>query len=178
MFQAIDTLCQASLSDILSKIQERSPLIIKKWDIGPCVDKWNWDYVSKQVGSEPVKVHVSKSQKMDFINKNFLYKTLPFDELIKRIFRTHQENYFVHPEEIYYLRSLGNDPRGKDVANFLRQYPKLAEDLKVPPFFKEKDFFSSVFRASSGGLQLWTHYDIMDNILIQVTIKNTLCLKF
>jgi hypothetical protein len=31
-----------------------------------------------------------------------------------------------------------------------------------------KEPFSSVFRASSPRLQLWTHYDITDNILCHV----------
>lgn len=152
------------------KMTDRKPLLIRNWDIGSCVKDWTSEYVSNKVGSEPVKIHVAKDEKMDFINKNFIYKTLPFDELIRRVFRYKQEDYFVDPFEKYYMRSLGNDPRGRDVANFFLQCRTLAEDLNVPPFYDEKDFFSSVFRASSQGVQLWTHYDIMDNILIQVSI--------
>ncbi|KAK6643528.1 hypothetical protein RUM43_005038 [Polyplax serrata] len=155
---------------------DRKPLLIRNWDIGSCVKDWTSEYVSNKVGSEPVKIHVTKDEKMDFINKNFIYKTLPFDELIRRVFRYKQEDYFIDPFEKYYMRSLGNDPRGRDVANFFLQCRTLAEDLNVPPFYDEKDFFSSVFRASSQGVQLWTHYDIMDNILIQVRGKKRIIL--
>ncbi len=33
---------------------------------------------------QPVSVHVSTEDRMDFINKNFLYRTLEFKELVKR----------------------------------------------------------------------------------------------
>ncbi|XP_069471900.1 tRNA wybutosine-synthesizing protein 5 isoform X2 [Ambystoma mexicanum] len=71
-------------------------------------------------------------------------------------------------DEKYYLRSLGDDPR-KDIADIRKQFPLLSEDIKIPEFFEDDQFFSSVFRISSPGLQLWTHYDVMDNLLIQVT---------
>ncbi|KAM7106035.1 tRNA wybutosine-synthesizing protein 5 isoform 2-T2 [Molossus nigricans] len=78
-------------------------------------------------------------------------------------------------DEKYYLRSLGEDPR-KDVADIRKQFPLLEGDIKFPKFFKEEQFFSSVFRISSPGLQLWTHYDVMDNVLIQVTGKKRVVL--
>ncbi|XP_006059385.1 tRNA wybutosine-synthesizing protein 5 isoform X2 [Bubalus kerabau] len=78
-------------------------------------------------------------------------------------------------DEKYYLRSLGEDPR-KDVADIRKQFPLLEGDIKFPKFFKEEQFFSSVFRISSPGLQLWTHYDVMDNFLIQVTGKKRVVL--
>ncbi|XP_032880881.1 tRNA wybutosine-synthesizing protein 5 [Amblyraja radiata] len=75
----------------------------------------------------------------------------------------------VYPlDEKYYLRSLGVDPR-KDAADITKQFPTLADDINIPAFFDKEQIFSSVFRISSAGLQLWTHYDVMDNLLIQVT---------
>ncbi|XP_031410017.1 tRNA wybutosine-synthesizing protein 5 isoform X3 [Meleagris gallopavo] len=71
-------------------------------------------------------------------------------------------------DEKYYLRSVGEDVR-KDVADIRKQFPGLAEDVQIPEYFEKEQFFSSVFRISSAGLQLWTHYDVMDNFLIQVT---------
>lgn len=71
-------------------------------------------------------------------------------------------------DESYYLRSLGEDVR-KEPADLRKQFPELAEDFHIPQFFEPEQFFSSVFRISSPGLQLWTHYDIMDNLLAQVT---------
>lgn len=48
----------------------------------------------------------------------------------------------------------------QDVADVRQQFPSLGGDIKFPAFFKEEQFFSSVFRISSPGLQLWTHYDV------------------
>ncbi|KAF6116802.1 tRNA-yW synthesizing protein 5 [Phyllostomus discolor] len=64
----------------------------------------------------------------------------------------------------------------QDVADIRKQFPLLEGDIKFPKFFKEEQFFSSVFRISSPGLQLWTHYDVMDNFLIQVKGKKRVVL--
>jgi tRNA wybutosine-synthesizing protein 5 len=98
---------------------------------------------------------------MDFLKKNFLYRTLPFDELIERASYDKKElsDYFISKNEKYYLRSLGDDER-KDVADIKKQFPQLAQDINFPPLFDQDKFFSSVFRISSSGLRLWTHYDV------------------
>ncbi|XP_075886660.1 tRNA wybutosine-synthesizing protein 5 isoform X4 [Nelusetta ayraudi] len=57
----------------------------------------------------------------------------------------------------------------QEPADLTKQFPDLAEDFHIPQFFAADEFFSSVFRISSCGLQLWTHYDVMDNLLAQVT---------
>lgn len=51
--------------------------------------------------------------------------------------------------------SLSQEP-----ADLTKQFPDLAEDFHIPQFFTADQFFSSVFRISSCGLQLWTHYDV------------------
>ncbi|KAM4835914.1 tRNA wybutosine-synthesizing protein 5 isoform 2-T2 [Thomomys bottae] len=112
---------------------------------------------------------------MDFISKNFVYRTLPFDKLVQRAAEEKHDEFFISEDEKYYLRSLGEDPR-KDVADIRKQFPSLEGDIKFPKFFREEQFFSSVFRISSPGLQLWTHYDVMDNFLIQVTGKKRVVL--
>lgn len=48
----------------------------------------------------------------------------------------------------------------QEPADLSKQFPELAEDFRVPEFFGPDQFFSSVFRISSCGLQLWTHYDV------------------
>ncbi|XP_070545756.1 tRNA wybutosine-synthesizing protein 5-like [Ptychodera flava] len=146
----------------------RIPAVLRGLDIGECKEKWTTDYLCQHGGHKEVKVHVSPSSQMDFINKNFMYRTLPFDELVKRASATTNTDHFIHAEEKYYLRSLGDDLR-KDIADVRKQFISLAEDIKFPKFFSEDDFFSSVFRIASHGTQLWTHYDVMDNILIQVS---------
>ena len=48
----------------------------------------------------------------------------------------------------------------QEPADLSKQFPDLAEDFHLPQFFEPDQFFSSVFRISSRGLQLWTHYDV------------------
>jgi len=146
---------------------KRKPVILRGIDIGEAPLKWNCQYLSSIVGNEPVKIHVCHSPQMDFLRKNFLYKTISFNEFLVRTEKKYQDNFFIDREEKYYLRSLGSDVR-KDVADIQKQFPALADDLHIPSYFESDQFFSSVFRISSEGMQLWTHYDVMDNFLIHI----------
>ena len=55
----------------------------------------------------------------------------------------------------------------------LNQFPSFKQDLTLPSAFwgAEDNYFSAIIRVSSGDLQLWTHYDAMDNMLIQLQGK-------
>ena len=44
------------------------------------------------------------------------------------------------------------------------QFPELIGDIHLPLFFEEGKFFSSVLRVGSAGIQLWTHYDVSDEL--------------
>ncbi|XP_007126178.1 tRNA wybutosine-synthesizing protein 5 isoform X2 [Physeter macrocephalus] len=154
---------------------QRKPLVLEGIDLGTCTSKWTVDYLSQIGGRKEVKIHVAAVAQMDFISKNFVYRTLPFGKLVQRAAEEKHKEFFISEDEKYYLRSLGEDPR-KDVADIRKQFPLLEGDIKFPKFFKEEQFFSSVFRISSPGLQLWTHYDVMDNFLIQVTGKKRVVL--
>ncbi|XP_051704285.2 tRNA wybutosine-synthesizing protein 5 isoform X3 [Oryctolagus cuniculus] len=139
---------------------QRKPLVLEGIDLGPCTSKWTVDYLSQVGGKKDVKVHVAAVAQMDFISKNFVYRTLPFDELVQRAAEEKHKEFFI----------------SEDVADIRKQFPLLEADIKFPNFFKKDQFFSSVFRISSSGLQLWTHYDVMDNFLIQVTGKKRVVL--
>ncbi|KAF6116803.1 tRNA-yW synthesizing protein 5 [Phyllostomus discolor] len=154
---------------------QRKPLVLEGMDLGTCTSKWTVDYLTQVGGGREVKIHVAAVAQMDFISKNFVYRTLPFDKLVQRAAEEKHKEFFISEDEKYYLRSLGEDPR-KDVADIRKQFPLLEGDIKFPKFFKEEQFFSSVFRISSPGLQLWTHYDVMDNFLIQVKGKKRVVL--
>ncbi|KAM9486998.1 tRNA wybutosine-synthesizing protein 5 [Clarias gariepinus] len=147
----------------------RKPALLKGVPLGPCVEKWTVDYLAAKGGDREVKVHVSYVPQMDFLHKNFIYRTLPFDKFVQRAAAEEEhEEFFISKDESYYLRSLGEDAR-KEPADLRKQFPDLAQDFRMPQFFAPEQFFSSVFRISSPGLQLWTHYDVMDNLLAQVT---------
>ncbi|XP_031223400.1 tRNA wybutosine-synthesizing protein 5 [Mastomys coucha] len=154
---------------------QRKPLVLEGLDLGSCTSKWTVDYLSQAGGTKEVRIHVTAVAQMDFIRKNFVYRTLPFNKLVQRAAEETHEEFFISEDEKYYLRSLGEDPR-KDVADIRQQFPSLGGDITFPMFFREEQFFSSVFRISSPGLQLWTHYDVMDNFLIQVTGKKRVTL--
>lgn len=148
---------------------ERKPVILRGQDIGNVTETWSSvDYLAEKGGTKPVKIHVSPVPQMDFINKNFAYKSLPFNEFVKRAAEETHKEFFISEGEKYYLRALGDDVR-KDIADIKVQFPELASDLIIPDLFPKDRFFSSVFRIASKGLQLWTHYDVMDNILIQIS---------
>uniref|UniRef100_A0A9J7X4Z9 tRNA wybutosine-synthesizing protein 5 n=2 Tax=Cyprinus carpio TaxID=7962 RepID=A0A9J7X4Z9_CYPCA len=146
----------------------RRPAVLKRVPLGPCVRAWTVSYLAQKGGDREVKVHVSPEPRMDFLHKNFVYRTLPFDKFIQRAAEAKHSDFFISEDESYYLRSLGEDVR-KEPADLRKQFPELAEDFHIPQFFEPEQFFSSVFRISSPGLQLWTHYDVMDNLLAQVT---------
>ncbi|KAM6348192.1 tRNA wybutosine-synthesizing protein 5 isoform 2-T2 [Alca torda] len=153
----------------------RMPVVLKGMELGTCTTKWTVDYLSQAEGSKEVKIHVSAVPQMDFLSKNFVYRTLPFDVFVRRAAEVKHKEYFISENERYYLRSVGEDAR-KDIADIRKQFPNLAEDVQIPEYFEKEQFFSSVFRISSAGLQLWTHYDVMDNFLIQVTGKKRVAL--
>ncbi|XP_054707243.1 tRNA wybutosine-synthesizing protein 5-like, partial [Uloborus diversus] len=157
------------LEDVNSSYIERKPFVLRGCDIGSCVEKWTNEYLSKMIGDEEVKIHVSESPSLDFLQKNFAYKTLKFGELLSRAAEeAHSEkHYFISKSEYYYLRSVGKDPR-KEVADIRQQYPELSQDLLFPGFVPENQIFSSIFRVASANVSIWTHYDVMDNALIQV----------
>ncbi|XP_017694471.1 PREDICTED: tRNA wybutosine-synthesizing protein 5 isoform X3 [Lepidothrix coronata] len=153
----------------------RKPVVLTGMELGPCTTKWTVDYLSQAEGSKEVKIHVSTVPQMDFLSKNFVYRTLPFDVFVRRAAEVNHQEYFLSEDEKYYLRSVGEDAR-KDIADIRKQFPVLAKDVQIPEYFEKEQFFSSVFRISSAGLQLWTHYDVMDNFLIQVTGKKRVVL--
>ncbi|NXS02625.1 TYW5 protein, partial [Oxylabes madagascariensis] len=153
----------------------RKPVVLTGLELGACTTKWTIDYLSQAEGSKEVKIHVSAVPQMDFLSKNFVYRTLPFDVFVRRAAEVKHKEYFLTEDEKYYLRSVGEDVR-KDIADIRKQFPILAEDVQIPEYFEKEQFFSSVFRISSAGLQLWTHYDVMDNFLIQVTGKKRVVL--
>lgn len=158
------------LEDVDYCIDNRLPFVLMGANIGSCLEKWTPEYLSEVLGEEEVKVHVSEFQHLDFLKKNFQYKTLLFKQLLERASeseREEEEDLFISPNEYYYLRSVGKDAR-KDVADIRQQFPAISDDITFPEFVPQQNIFSSIFRIASKGVSIWTHYDVMDNVLIQV----------
>ena len=64
-----------------------------------------------------VSVHVAPHAQMDFLQRNFVFRTMPFAEMVQRCARVnsatpteapataiHRDDYFISPNEIYYMR--------------------------------------------------------------------------
>ncbi len=59
----------------------------------------------------------------------------------------------------------------QEVADVSVAFPELWAELRLPPLIPPGAAFSSVLRLSSPGLQLWTHFDVMDNLLLQIRVR-------
>lgn len=66
-------------------------------------------------------------------------------------------------------------PCAQEPSDLAASFPELAQDVTLPQLFPLAAFFSSVVRVSSPGLRLWTHYDVMDNVLVQIRVRLTCC---
>ena len=130
--------------------------------LGDCVAKWSPEYIVSNAEDKPVKIHVTEDPlRMDFVAKNFKYATVGLHELMSKASSDDQELK-------YYLRSTSEDIRSKDAVLFHKDFPGLASDFELPDLFDQERLFSSVFRVSSPGIRVWTHYDVMDNVYVQI----------
>ncbi|CAG0896160.1 unnamed protein product [Cyprideis torosa] len=135
--------------------------------LGPCVEKWkDPDFLEKVLPpNERITLHVARIPTMDFFAKNFEYRESSFQGLLDRM-RLEQSGVETNCHEFLYYRSLGADPR-RDRADFTKSFPRLSTDITLMMPTEERSF-SSVFRMSTRGTQLWTHFDTCDNFLHQV----------
>lgn len=152
----------------------RVPVVLAGLDAGRCCSCWSAEQLAAHPSSADttVSVHVCAEPdgNMAFApHRNFSFHTMSLRELVQRAAGGGNWQPLVAPGERYYLRSVGANPR-KEPSQLPDAFPGLAPDVKLPQqLLPEEGHFSSVLRVSSGGLQLWTHYDVMDNILLQVT---------
>ena len=139
-------------------LHTQEPVILRGLPLGPCLTKWTIDYIKGRGPDEPVSAHICTSSKMSFCPRNFEFGVMPWSEMIDRCLN----------KEFIYFRAIGSNPR-KNAAHFHESFPGLAQDVVVPEgLFPREAYFSSVLRVSAAGMTLWTHYDVMDNVLIQV----------
>ncbi|KAK2504136.1 hypothetical protein MC885_010520 [Smutsia gigantea] len=74
---------------------KKKPLVLEGIDLGACTSKWMVDYLSQVGGRKEVKIHVAAVAQMDFISKNFVYRTLPFDKLVQRAAEEKHKEFFI-----------------------------------------------------------------------------------
>jgi hypothetical protein len=141
--------------------------------LGECLNRWNeLQYLENSMDpSKKVSVHVCPENRLSFLaggSKNYGFNVESWAEFLNNCIRTGGGEY-------RYLRTIGENPR-KEPADFVKSFPELAKDFSLPEEllncihrFSRGEVFSSVLRVSSPELHLWTHYDIMDNFLVQIT---------
>lgn len=136
-------------------------------------DVWSRSTLPERAGAREVSVHVSTSRRLDWVHKNFSFRTMSMRELASKAFGPREAKSTVeaeekeHGREFYYLRAVGSNPR-KDRSDFAAQFPELAADVALPAFLPTERTHSSVLRVGSPGVELWTHFDVMANALIQL----------
>ncbi|KAI3640532.1 hypothetical protein MIR68_001410 [Amoeboaphelidium protococcarum] len=138
-----------------------------------------------------VSYHTCDSSVLQFApEKNYNFDVCTWSQFVDDIFSTPGGK---SPSSHRYFRSIGENPR-KQASCLAKQFPRLANDVQLPiwlirklmgvaavsdqevsaamtleDFAKLPNYFSSVLRISSDGLQMWPHFDIMDNALMQLS---------
>jgi len=109
-----------------------------------------------------VVVHEALDTHMNFQEKNFNYVQKPFNTFIDEISGGSRQ--------YQYLRSIASiDPSGKP-ADFWADFPELGPEFELPSEYDtvKRNMHSSVLRIS-GPVTMWLHYDVMANVLCQIT---------
>eukprot|EP00898_Chlorokybus_atmophyticus_P004218 jgi/Chlat1/4798/Chrsp31S04824 len=141
------------------------PVVISGLDCAPASRTWTPTYLMRCPDAHRlISAHVCTDPCLDFTTRNFKFEVMPFCDFIARA----SDNSSA--KEFLYLRSINANPR-KEPSDFAALFPHLAGELSVVRRFVGMlgdKFFSSVLRVGSKGCRLWTHYDVMANVLIQV----------
>jgi len=146
----------------------RRPVVLRGINLGPCVTLWkDAEYLIEKEGTNLVSVHIpdeKESRQLDFVRRNFTYQTVPFKDLVEACFIEAKQTPM-------YFRSIA---RQRGLADLWANFPGIGPDFVVPKIFQTTTMASSKYsqsclRMNGKGVQLWTHYDIMDNILCQIT---------
>jgi len=146
----------AQFDDIRRKAE---PVIIEGLNIGDCCQKWDPEYLRKQVGEDrPVVIHDSPTPHMDFQAKNFSYTTTSFGKLIDS----------ATAGKPVYLRALSAEKPADKATHLSEDFPTIAGDFLLPSElgYVLEHAHSSPLRIS-GAVTMWLHYDVMANVLCQ-----------
>jgi len=133
--------------------------------MGCCVDKWrNSSYLIQGLGKDAVSMQTSAVPLIDFKQKNFQKKSL--ESLVEGSKLCGYNCTRNVTRDFSYFRAT---PRNRStLPDFWKQWPGIANDVHKPDFIPSEKVFSSVLRISSAGTVLFMHYDVMDNVLLQI----------
>lgn len=154
-------------------IQLGQPAILRGIIKDQPTNTWTLDYLTDKLGDELVTIHESDDPNLDFLQKSFVYKKYPFREFKDKL----KDPGF---NRSYYYRSINKNPRVKRPARIEEDLPELRESFKLPEFIPHGSnnslYYSSVLRIASKQVQIWTHFDLYDNILFQIVGKKRIIL--
>ncbi|KAG5492714.1 hypothetical protein JKF63_01294 [Porcisia hertigi] len=150
------------------------PVVFRNVPFGPCLSTWgSAAYLKKAEGNSSVSVHVTeRSQRLDFVRKNFSFRHVTLAQLVQhfedatKLFRETHDT----PRETWYYRSVASHMKNER-SNLWTDFPVLGKDFVLPPGVKEyvePRMHQSCLRMSAPPLELWTHYDALDNVLCQI----------
>jgi hypothetical protein len=142
----------------------RVPVQFTGCDFGSSVVQWTPDHLAAACPEKLVSLHACPSAHLDFLQRNYQFEVVSFRDMVAKVFGPVGDTR-------YYVRSLGENVR-KDVSDVSRSYPELWREFALPvslPADVVTDrVFSTALRLSSPGVRLWTHYDMMDNVLCNI----------
>ena len=137
-------------------VETAEPVIITGLDLGPAVGTWSAESLAEKLKNRTFSIHKGTNPVLDFRTKNFDYENqYPAAKFIQECAQG----------DVRYLRTVGKNFR-KDTPDFWKDYPEISDDLREVKIPRKH---SSILRISPENLEIWLHYDTLDNILTQVT---------
>jgi tRNA wybutosine-synthesizing protein 4 len=157
----------------------RGPVLFRRQVLGTCVERWqSAEYLSSRCGAVPVTVHVSTSTDLEFVDKNYTVRTVPFAHLVEHCFSQQQQHQQQQQQrdgggDTWYFRSVGRKPSqtSGDPELLEKAFPGIAADFALPSHMAADvtpRLHQMVLRVNQQGMRLWPHYDVLDNVLCQV----------
>ncbi|KAI4108776.1 MAG: hypothetical protein L6R37_000774 [Teloschistes peruensis] len=145
------------------------PFVIEGLDLGRCREEWTSSGLAKKINpGTTVTVHQAQEGNMNFQRKNFHYVKKAFGDFMREICSDGSRQY---------LRSLAADKPADRPAHFKEDFSSLSDDFQIPPQLGTvvRNEHSSPLRIS-GPVNMWLHYDVMANILCQISGKKIVAL--
>lgn len=155
-----------SAEDFSNLVATSKPAIIEGLNLGPCTELWSLPYLKEKIGSErELVVHECSSDRMTFKDKNFKYVKKTVADFLDGISEGSPE----------YLRAISSSQPNKLPTRLEDDFPTIAADFQLPEIFSavKNNYHSSPLRIS-GPVSLWLHYDVLSNILCQISGSKTL----
>ncbi|KAF8822389.1 jmjC domain-containing protein C2 [Cardiosporidium cionae] len=165
--------------EIETLFDRAAPCIVRGFttdDFGGCLTTWTPTFLRDACGQQMISVHSCPESMLIFSpTKNFQYKQMQFSELLDALEQEQLASSSPSTSSIspyYYFRSVGTKPH--KIPASLDVFPKCIQQTfhlpsSILPSPKHHTVHSTILRLAHPSLQLWTHYDIPQNLLVQIS---------